>query len=97
MPLSPMPFPKGWNKWALPQDTMDAESTKLAMVSNSLSLLVFRELFLPGELADMDYNDIMASKSRSVRGRVRPLGRRVMPGIGITPLYRRRTNLNTDA
>ena len=65
MPLSPMPFPKGWNKWALPQDTMDAESMKLTMVHNSWSLPVFKELMLPGRLADMDYNDIMASENRS--------------------------------
>ena len=64
MPLSPMPFAKGWNKWALSQDTMDAESMKLTMVRNSWSLPMFRELFLPGKLADMDYNDVMASKNR---------------------------------
>ena len=59
-----MPFGKGWNRWALPQDAMDVESMKLTMVRNSWSLPVFKELFMPGKLADMDYNDIMASKNR---------------------------------
>ena len=63
MPLSPMPFQKGWNKLALPQDAMDAESMKLTMVHNNWSLPVFKELMLPGRLADMDYNDIMISKT----------------------------------
>ena len=61
-----MPFGKGWNRWALPQHAMDVESMKLTMVRNSWSLPMFKELFMPGKLADMDYNDIMASKNRHI-------------------------------
>ena len=60
-----MPFRKGWNRWSLPQDTVDADSMKLTMVHNSWSLPMFQELMIPGSLADMDYNDIMISKNRS--------------------------------
>ena len=60
-----MPFPKGWNRWCIPQDAMDTESMKLTIVHNSWSLPMFRELMLPGKIAEMDYNDIMAAKNKA--------------------------------
>ena len=58
-----MPFNKGWNRWALPQDAPDKDTMKLTMVYNSWSLPMFKDLFLEGNLADMDYNDAMATRN----------------------------------
>ena len=58
-----MPFAKGFNRWALPQDMLDTETMKLTMVHNSWSLPVFKELFFVGKLADMDFNDAMSRKN----------------------------------
>ena len=58
-----MPFAKGFNRWALPQDMLDTETMKLTMVHNSWSLPVFKELLFVGKLADMDLNDAMSRKN----------------------------------
>ena len=58
-----MPFNKGWNRWALPKDALDKDTMKLTMVYNSWSLPMFKDLFLEGNLADMDYNDAMATRN----------------------------------
>ena len=58
-----MPFNKGWNRWALPKDALDKDTMKFTMVYNSWSLPTFKDLFLEGNLADMDYNDAMAKKN----------------------------------
>ena len=50
----------GFNRWALPQVTLDTDTMKLTMVHNSWSLPVFKELLSVGKLADMDFNDAMS-------------------------------------
>ena len=58
-----MPFNNGWNRWALSQDALDKGTMKFTMVYNSWSLPMFKDLFLEGNLADMDYNDAMAKRN----------------------------------
>ena len=57
-----MPFSKGQNRYSLSWDGVDIESMASTMVKNCDNIAMFKDMFLPGGLDNMDYNDIMSHK-----------------------------------